>query len=234
MNKIVLATLSFAIGATAGFAVGYLITIEKDEETRVWADDLRNENRYVKLPGKDNQVDPAETESPKDDDPEQLLSKGPAHIAKPGKPGVNYSKVRKIVKENGYTDPEDIQGVVDAPENEETYEERLEREAIEESQAMSEYRKKNKGKIVPITSDEWNTDFPEVDYDHKDLYYFRTDDVLTDEDGNHVDEEEYIGVKPRQFGWMENSEEVIYIRNNPKETDFKVWKQQCASEDWWA
>lgn len=229
MNKIVVATLAFVAGAAAGFAVGYFVSIERErEETeKVYANDIQ-QNPVV-----ENSPDPAELESPKDDDPDKLISNGPAHIALPGQKGVNYSKVQQIVKENGYTDPEDIQRVVEDPDNEETYDERVERELFEESQAMTEYRKKNKGKIVPIQSDEWNTDFPEIDYDHKDLHYFVEDDVLTDEDNNVLNEEEYIGTKPRQFGWMANSESKIYIRNNPKETDFQVWKHPCTREEWW-
>lgn len=232
MNKYVIAALSFAAGAIAGFTVGYFITIEKDEEeSRVTADDIKEKKVIEKKPVVE---DPAEVENPKDDDPDQLISTGPAHRAMPGQPGVNYSKVNQIIKENGYSDPEDIKEVINDPDNQETYEEREEREMLEASQAMSEYRKKNKDKIVPIQKDEWETDYPEIDYERKDLYYFTTDDVLTDDDGNQLDEAEYIGVRPRQFGWMDNTEDVIYIRNNPKETDFKVWKQRCASTDWWA
>lgn len=235
MNKFVIAALSFSAGVAAGFAVSQFIEIEREENTRVWADDIQKETpKPVAVSEAPKQIDPAETESPKDDDPNELISKGPAHVAMPGQVGVNYSKVQQIVKESGYTDPEDIQNVIDDPENEETYEERIDREQEEISEAMSEYRKKNKDKIVPIQRDEWDTDFPEIDYDKQDLYYFTTDDVLTDEDGNIVDEAEYIGSKPRQFGWMENDEERIYIRNNPKETDFQVWKEKCASTDWWA
>ncbi len=238
MNKITCAALGFSVGAIVGFTLGHFIIIEKDEvhENKVTADDLRKEKVEETPKVKVDVVitDPAETESPKDDDPDQFISSGPAHIAKPGQPGVNYAKVQQIVKENGYTDPEDIQEVIDDPENAETYEERMEREQIEMSQAMAEYRKKNKDKIVPIQKDDWDSDFREVDYEKKDLYYFTTDDVLTDEEGNHLDEAEYIGVKPRQFGWMANDEEKIYIRNNPKETDYQVWKQRCASSDWWA
>lgn len=98
---------------------------------------------------------------------------------------------------------------------------------------MAEYRKKNKDKIVPISKDEWDTDFPEIDYEKADLYYFQGDGVLTDEDGNHLDIEEYMGTKPGQFGWYDNAEERIFIRNNPKETDYQVWKQHCTSEEWW-
>ena len=232
MNKSVIAALGigFTTGAIAGFLVGYFISIEKEEQI-VPKEVFPKPQPVTKV--EESKVDPAETERPKDDDPEELISRGPAHIAQPGQPGINYSKVNQIVKENGYTTPEEIQEVIEDPDNEESFEEREEREEIEMSQAMAEYRKKNKGKIVPIQKDEWDSDFSEVDYDKKDLYYFTTDDVLTDEDGNHLDETEYLGVKPRQFGWMANDEEKIYIRNHPKETDFQVWKEKCASIDWW-
>lgn len=233
MNKIACGALGFTVGAIVGFTLGHFVVIEKDEpQDRVTADDLKKEK--IEETVTKVEVDPAEAESPKDDDPDQLISSGPAHIAMPGQPGVDYSKVQQIVKENGYTDPEDIQEVINDPENAETYEERIEREQMETTEAMAEYRRKNKDKIVPITKDEWNPDFSELDYDHKDLYYFTADDVLTDEDGNHLDEAEYIGTKPRQFGWMVNDEERIYIRNNPKETDYQVFKEKCASSDWWS
>lgn len=232
MNKYVIAALSFTAGVIAGFAVGYFITIENEEdETRITAEELRQVN---KINNDNGYVDPAETERPSEDDPSELLSRGPAHIAMPGQNGINYSKVNAKVKEEDLIDPEEIKKILEDPENEETYEERQEREDIERTEAMSEYRKKNKDKIIPVQKDEVETDFRDVDYEIKDLYYFTTDDVLTDDDGNHIDEAEFIGTRPRQFGWMGNSEEVIYIRNNPKETDFKVWKERCASTDWWS
>lgn len=236
MNKYVIVALSFAAGVVAGFTVAQFISIEKEEaEDRVSADQLKDQKVQKDLVTKIHEdIDPAEVESPHEDEPDELISTGPAHRAMPGQKGINYSKVNQIIKDNGYTDPENIKEVLEDPDNEETYEERLEREELEASQEMSEYRKKNKDKIVPIQREEFESDFQEIDYDRKDLYYFTTDDVLTDEDGNHVDESEFIGVRPRQFGWMENAEDVIYIRNNPKETDYKVWKERCASTDWWA
>lgn len=236
MNRDTLTGLAigFSIGTLVGFLVGKFVIVEKDEPEKVYGDDIKKKIKDMEPKKEEPKVDPAETEVPQDDDPNDFVSKGPAHIAMPGQPGVNYSKVQQIVKENGYSDPEDIQEVIDDPDNQETYEERIEREQLEEEEAMSEYRKRNAGKIVPIQKDEWDTDFPEVDYEKKDLYYFTVDDVLTDEDGNIVNEEEFIGTKPRQFGWMANNEEKIYIRNNPKETDYQVWKEKCASTDWWA
>lgn len=244
MNKFVLAALSFVAGAATGFAVGYYISIEDVEETsRVYANDIPKPNNIQNFPQVEKPVevqetvDPAETERPQDDDPadpSKIISYGPARIAQPGVPGVNYSKVNKIIKENGYTTEEEIKSVLEDPENEETYEERIEREELEMTQQMEEYRKKNEGKIYPITREDWESDFRETDFEQKDLYYFTTDEVLTDENGKILNEAEYIGVKPRQFGWMANDEDRIYIRNFPKETEYVVWKEQCSSIDWWS
>ena len=240
MNKFVIAALSFTAGAIAGFTISRVISRENEEPNRVSAEDIKKEMDELIASQKkpegnvpENNSDPAESEVPQDDDPNDFISRGPAHLARPGQKGINYSKVNQIIKDEGYTDPADIEALLEDPENEETYEEREEREALEETLAMAEYRSKNQGKIAPITRDEWDSDFQEVLFDKKDLYYFTGDGVLTDEEGNHLDEEEYIGKKPRQFGWMNNDEEKIYIRNHPKETDFQVWKENCASEDWW-
>jgi hypothetical protein len=246
MNKIAVATISFTAGAIAGFVVAQFVTINREEPELITSERLEKEEKEpVKVTPKIQATDPrdediSDFESPREEEDEddpysKLISTGPARIAMPGKPGVNYSKVQEIVAENGYTDPEDIKAVIDDPDNEETYEERIEREALEETRAMAEYREKNKNKIVPLSRDEWDTDFPEVIYDHADLHYFTADGILTDDEGNDITEHEreYIGPKPRQLGWMNNEEDRIYIRNHPKETDFVVWKHNDISTDWW-
>ena len=50
--------------------------------------------------------------------------------------------------------------------------------------------------------------------------------------GNVLDEEEYIGPKVRQVGWMRSPDDVIYIRNHPKEKEYRVFKERCAIIDW--
>ena len=70
----------------------------------------------------------------------------------PGKRGVNYAKVQQIVKENGYTDPEDIQRVIDDPANSETYEERVARESV----------------IVDEDDEDYEED-PEIEIDEEEL-----------------------------------------------------------------
>lgn len=106
--------------------------------------------------------------------------------------------------------------------------------SIEISKEYDDYRKKNKNKIIVLPEDNieytWNRevgndpDNPDVIYEEEELYYFTEDDTLTDEDGHIIDEEEYLGTKPRQFGWFTSDKEDIYIRNNPLERDFRVNK----------
>lgn len=262
MNKLTVSVLSFTAGIITGIVVSQFIksnheTKEEPNKDIVRAVDIVKENSQ-----EEPENDPAESEYPKDDDPAELISSGPAHIAMPGKRGVNYAKVQQIVKENGYTDPEDIQRVINDPANSETYEERVARQSvivdeddeeddeedpeieideeelgiadeIKELQRMED-RKKNKGKIIPISKEDWDAgELDSGDFDRQELYYFTEDNKLTDEDGNYVDEMECMGPKPRQFGWMANSEQTIYIRNYPKMTEYKVWKTEATSVEWW-
>lgn len=107
-------------------------------------------------------------------------------------------------------------------------------ESYESSKNYMDYRKKNKNKIIVLPESQieytWNREEgndpenPDVVYEEEELYYFTEDDTLTDEDGNIIDEEQYLGSKPRQFGWFTSDKEDIYIRNNPLERDFRVNK----------
>ena len=107
-------------------------------------------------------------------------------------------------------------------------------EAIDSSQEYEDYRRKNKNKIIVLPEENieytWNREEgndpnnPDVAYEEEELYYFTEDDTLTDEDGNIVDEEQYLGPKPRQFGWFTSDKEDLYVRNNPLERDFRVNK----------
>lgn len=115
---------------------------------------------------------------------------------------------------------------------EETYEERLEREAEEALEHSEKYKRDHKGKIELMTSDEWDTDYPESDYEREDLYYFTESDILTDEDGHQLPEAETIGTKVRQVGWMQSPDEVIYVRNHPQEKEYRIFKEHCTVEDW--
>lgn len=228
MNKYVLTTLTFAAAFGFGFAIGYLSTRKKDEDTQ-----------YVEPIPVEKPESKQEPENPQSD----ILEIKPARLAKaPGETGINYTEYVKELKykQETQTPPEgdenDISEESDEEEDmsqyEETYEERLERENNEVIEHSERYRREHKGKIELMTSDEWDTDFPETDYDREDLYYFTESDILTDESGNRLDENEYIGPKVRQVGWMQSPDENIYVRNHPKEMEYRIFKERCTVEEW--
>ena len=226
MDKTIIAIVSFVAGAGVGIAVGYYISKNGNS----------NLNEYV---------EPVYTDQPKKSEPEKSqevkFEIKPARLAKkPGDVGINYNKLNKDLQylqesespQDDDPDDEYDQEGLDMSDYEETYEERVEREREEVLEHAEAYKKENKGKIELMTQDDWDTDFPENDYEREDLYYFTESDILTDEDGNTLDEEEFIGAKPRQVGWMRSPEENIYVRNHRKEKEYRIFKERCTVEDW--
>ena len=238
MEKVVIATLCFAAGAGLGFAVGYSIN-RKEAEAR--------EQEAIEAFKKYSQTsEPEKTQG--EEMEERFPNMTPAKFAKPtGEKGINYSAYNAAVQEvkesiappegddeDTYEDESDLQAedLVDKGDYEETYEEMLERESNEYIEHAEHYKKEHAGKIELMTQDEWDSDYREADYERQDLYFFTEDDTLTDEDGAVLAEEEFIGPKVRQVGWMRSPDDVIYIRNHPKEMEFRVFKERCSVSDW--
>lgn len=234
MNKAVLATLCFAAGAGLGFLVGYSLNKKEDKEFV--------EPICVEKTEKKEEAEPEKTQG-------EVFDIKPARLAKkPGEVGINYTEYVKELKYRQETqvppddEPEEENDISDEePEDEineedymETYEERVERENEEALEHSERYKREHKGKIELMTSDEWDTDFPETDYEREDLYYFTESDILADEDGNKLDEGETIGPKVRRVGWMQNNDDVIYVRNHPKQKEYRIFKEHCAVEEWFS
>ena len=228
MNKAVLATLCFAAGAGFGFAVGYYMVTKKDSaEDKEFVEPITVDKKSEPEPEVKTQFDIT-----------------PARLAKrPGETGINYTEFVKDLQykmettgpseEDSYEDGDSsIEEQMNMEDFEETYEERLEREAEEALEHSEKYKRDHKGKIELMTSDEWDTDYPESDYEREDLYYFTESDILTDEDGHQLPEAETIGTKVRQVGWMQSPDEVIYVRNHPQENEYRIFKEHCTVEDW--
>lgn len=130
-----------------------------------------------------------------------------------------------IIEEEGYgaeyEHPED-----DDPEHEAYMEQLRSRKARED------YVNAHKGKIELMTEDEWDTDFPEEDYSHAELWYFPDEDVLTDEDGNIVEPiEEYVGELFDKLRFKTNDWERMYVRNHPREEDYYIHKETRMSRE---
>lgn len=229
---LVKAFMAFTAGTALGFAIGYFLNKRESESKAQEAMEA-----FKLYSQKSEEINNNECE-----DDVKFEGVKAAKFAKPdGTKGINYSKYNKDLQEKidsespSDDDPDDedeLDDDINMEDYEETYEEMLERQSEEYIEHAEQYRREHKGKIELMQSDEWDTDFPETDYEHQDLYYFTEDDKLTDEDGNVLDEEEYIGPKVRQVGWMRSPDDVIYIRNHPKEKEYRVFKERCAIIDW--
>ena len=229
---LVKAFMAFTAGTALGFAIGYFLNKRESESKAKEAMEA-----FKLYSQKSEEINKDECE-----DDVKFEGVKAAKFAKPdGTKGINYSKYNKDLQEKidsespSDDDPDDedeLDDDINMEDYEETYEEMLERQSEEYIEHAEQYRREHKGKIELMQSDEWDTDFPETDYEHQDLYYFTEDDKLTDEDGNVLDEEEYIGPKVRQVGWMRSPDDVIYIRNHPKEKEYRVFKERCAIIDW--
>ena len=235
MDKVVLATLCFVAGAAFGFSVGYYLRKEQSD----------NSEYVTPIPVEPKKEEPEKSQG-------EIFEIKPARLAKqPGDVGINYTEFVKDLQYKQETqsppedEPEDETDISDEEEKSiedemnmvdfaETYEERLERECEEALEHSERYKREHKGKIELMTEDDWDTDFPETDYEREDLYYFTESDILTDEDGNQLPENETIGPKVRQVGWMQSPDENIYVRNHPQQKEYRIFKEHCAIEDWFA
>lgn len=226
MNKAVLATMCFVAGTAFGFAVGYYMV------------NKREDREFVEpIP-----VEKEKSEPKPEKNQEDIFDIKPARLAKkPGDVGINYTEYVKDLKYKQESqsppddDPEDENDIPEEEMNmedfEETYEERVEREAEESLEHSERYKREHKGKIELMTADDWDTDFPETDYEREDLYYFTESDILTDENNNQLPENETIGPKVRQVGWMQSPDDEIYVRNHPQQKEYRVIKEHCSVED---
>ena len=72
----------------------------------------------------------------------------------------------------------------------------------------------------------------EPEYEKETLYYYQGDDVLTDEDEHEVDNQlELVGDALDKFGFRDNDEQVIHVRNFEKKVDYEVIKAFTSFRD---
>lgn len=121
-----------------------------------------------------------------------------------------------------------------------TEEERMDILNKERLEAEEKYKEKHGHEINPITAEEFDSDFPEVLYPRQTLYFYPAnddhEDLLVDEDDEELDPAvEYVGEKFFKFRFHlvnEDDEDVVYIRNNPKEIDYMVICRPGSPEDY--
>lgn len=231
--------VAIIFGAVVGIVVGKTIS-DKNHEKEV---ELINE-AHKRLTTAD-QFDPEEIIERRQEE-ERKVRNGlsdfvnPAKIATEGQPGIDYTKYVKMVKDTRYaSEAEHPTDSDEDPEEEddnymETYDDRVARESREAMEKIMEYKNKHKGRIDMITREEYDTDFPEVDYDHEELWYFKEEDILANEDGDILRfDHEFVGNIFDKIGFRTNDDKEIYIRNNPMEKDFWIHKEWDSYEDYY-
>ena len=216
-STILFGVATFAAGVALGFLASRAIEKQKAEEEPIPVKDDVVEKTEDK---EDTEVKPVDPAKP------QVHSNGPAKIATPENPGVDYQAYAKKVEELGYKPKP---GEIDIPE--ETYEERMERENKELNEEYEQYEKKKGNKITVLGNSPIDDEYPDIQYEESTIYYFTTDDLLTDEDGNAIDELEILGDKLRKFNWYSGDEEEVWVRNNPKKMDYHVVKYHTSYDD---
>lgn len=140
-------------------------------------------------------VDPAETEHPEEDPVGEGLEEE------------NYIRdtAGNLERDLGETD----EGIVDPAEE-------LSREVNEMA------RSKRPPKLIPFEA--FDNEYRGV-YEKETLYYYVYDDVLATEDEEEVtDVNSLVGDALDKFGFRDNNEEVIYVRNFVLMTDYEIIK----------
>lgn len=129
----------------------------------------------------------------------------------------NYAKMFQGSKEE---EEDDMESLLE--------EEPTEREAAE---SATEDHNRNKDKPPRIISEEALGDVPSY-YESKVLFFYRLDDVVTDEEDNVVDDPEYLlGDCLDKYNFRESEEKLIFVRNYALDTVYEVQKINAAHYD---
>lgn len=237
MNKstIIFGIGSLVVGSILGYVAGYYASKKKfDEELNDISANKNNED--TKEPSNEpEEKKTEETEEKVSFDPSKIVSPGHAKIAMPGEDGIDYVNYTKKVEELKYKhkDPDstDSKEEVNPEDFKQTYDERILQQNLTVSQEFETYKKQRKKKYY-ILSHGVDEDYPDISFEKQTLFYFTMDDVLTDEEGNFVDEQKLIGNDLRKYGWFINKNMTeTTVRNMEDEIDYDVKKEFTSFDD---
>lgn len=228
MNKstIIFGVGSLVVGTILGYVAGYYASKKKfDEELNDISSNKNNED--TKEPS--NEPEEKKTEEKVSFDPSKIVSPGPAKIAMPGEDGIDYVNYSKKVEELKYKGEDSSE--VNPDDFKQTYDERILQQNLAVSQEFETYKKQRKKKYY-ILSHGVDEDYPDISFEKQTLFYFTMDDVLTDEEGNFVDEQKLIGNDLRKYGWFINKNMTeTTVRNMEDEIDYDVKKEFTSFDD---
>ena len=230
MNKstIIFGVGSLVVGTILGYVAGYYESKKKfDEELNDISSSSNKNNEDTKEPS--NEPEEKKTEEKVSFDPSKIVSPGPAKIAMPGEDGIDYVNYSKKVEELKYKGKDSSE--VNPDDFKQTYDERVLQQNLAVSQEFETYKKQRKKKYY-ILSHGVDEDYPDISFEKQTLFYFTMDDVLTDEEGNFVDEQKLIGNDLRKYGWFINKNMTeTTVRNMEDEIDYDVKKEFTSFDD---
>ena len=228
MNKgtIIFGVGSLVVGTILGYVAGYYASKKKfDEELNDISLNKNNEDTKESS----NEPEEKKTEEKISFDPSKIVSPGPAKIAMPGEDGIDYVNYSKKVEELKYKGEDSSE--VNPEDFKQTYDERILQQNLAVSQEFETYKKQRKKKYY-ILSHGVDEDYPDISFEKQTLFYFTMDDVLTDEEGNFVDEQKLIGNDLRKYGWFINKNMTeTTVRNMEDEIDYDVKKEFTSFDD---
>ena len=235
MNKstIIFGIGSLVVGTILGYVAGYYASKKKFDQELIDISTNKN-NEDTKEPDPEEKkteekisFDPSKIVS---FDPSKIVSPGPAKIAMPGQDGIDYVNYTKKVEELKYKDA-DSKEEVNPEDFKQTYDERILQQNLAVSKEFETYKKQRKKKYY-ILSHGVDEDYPDITFEKQTLFYFTMDDVLTDEEGNFVDEQKLIGNDLRKYGWYINKNMTeTTVRNMEDEIDYDVKKEFTSFDD---
>lgn len=207
MNKerLIFITIGTVIGGISGFVIGYKL-LEKKVQTE----------HEKKLQREVAQLKPEVTDQ--DNDTEKDISKeSDSH---------DYSDEEDNQKYKDLIDNLDYEIIDDASDED------VESDDISDEEIEVTIKKKHQNPKV-LGKTQLDADDPDLKYDSEELFYFMEDNVLTDADGQHVDEFNTIGNNLRRYGFFhgEGDLDTVWVRNYDYEVDYEIHRDVGSSSD---
>lgn len=207
-EKIIFGGIGFAAGTLVGFLVGYKLLDKK----------LRKEY-CEKLDRVTTELNAKETDSSDYDD---------YNDSKKAEDSKEYDKIISNLRykvDEDTIDEENNEADTNTTEN--NPEDVSDGDISVEKEPPKKYRSPK-----PLGENEFDENEPDLVYPVKDIYYFMQSELLTDENGQLLNETDTIGNKLRGWGYMSGQgKDDIWVRNYELETDYHVHRKLCAIED---
>lgn len=246
-----------AIGTLLGFGVGYYIVGDEIQKKYLDEIDMLNEelrkhklelDNMKNLYEETSKIDPPAMkpkEPPKYDIPEEHKKDYTIYSKKISE--LNYEYEQNCIADMNNMDdvdsdcpPDDEPIDYDDPDDEDWETRKAEEELEDEMwyETVQNYIDKHINDPIVLGNDRIDDDCPDIHlrtgtWGTEELYWFVGDDVITDDHGNLIDEEECIGHKLRQMHWLKGTQDYVWVRNCNKEVDYKINRELGTSEDYW-